>query len=165
MKTLLVALRATLYAAGFILLWGWLALAVRQYDLPIGIALPAFLVPVGGAAMIAGAALAVACIGVFVVRGRGTAAPFDPPRAFVPSGPYRFVRNPMYIGGWLVLAGFGLLQRSASILLLSLGMLLAAHLLVVLVEEPGLRRRFGESYEAYCARTRRWIPRFSERPS
>jgi protein-S-isoprenylcysteine O-methyltransferase Ste14 len=153
------------YAALFILLWGWLALAVRRYDAPIRIALPAFLVPVGAAAMLAGAALGVACIGVFVVRGRGTAAPFDPPRAFVPSGPYRYVRNPMYIGGWLVLAGFGLLQRSASILLLSLGMLVAAHLFVVLVEEPGLRDRFGESYEAYCEGTRRWIPRSPDRTS
>jgi protein-S-isoprenylcysteine O-methyltransferase Ste14 len=164
-RTTFIALRAVLYGTGFVLLWGWLALYVRRYDRNFEISIPEGAVVPGIAIMVAGAALGVACVGVFVVRGRGTAAPFDPPTAFVPSGPYRYVRNPMYIGGWLVLAGFGLLQRSASILLLSIAMLVAAHLFVVLVEEPGLRRRFGESYQAYRARTRRWIPRFPARPS
>ncbi len=165
MRTIFIALRAALYGAGFVLLWGWLALYVQRYDRLFEFSMPVGVVAAGIVLMVAGAALVVACVGVFVARGRGTAAPFDPPRVFVPSGPYRYVRNPMYIGGWLVLAGFGLLQRSASILLLSVGMLLAAHLFVVLVEEPGLRRRFGESYEAYRARTRRWVPRPPERSS
>ena len=121
--------------------------------------------PAGWILMLAGAALVVACVGVFVAFGRGTAAPFDPPREFVPVGPYRFVRNPMYIGAWLVLAGWGLAQRSAAVLLLSLGMLLVFHLFVVVVEEPGLRRRFGRSYEEYTARTRRWLPRVPNRTS
>lgn len=165
MRTIFIALRAALYGTGFVLLWGWLALYARRYDRNFEISIPEGAVVSGIALMAAGAALAVACVGVFVVRGRGTAAPFDPPTVFVPSGPYRYVRNPMYIGGWLVLAGFGLAQRSVSILLLSLAMLLAAHLFVMLVEEPALRRRFGETYEAYRSRTRRWVPRLPERTS
>jgi protein-S-isoprenylcysteine O-methyltransferase Ste14 len=64
----------------------------------------------------------------------------------------------MYIGGLTLLLGFGLLLRSASIVLLAFFLFLVVHLFVVLVEEPGLERRFGESYFAYKASTNRWIP-------
>ncbi|HSS45394.1 MAG TPA: isoprenylcysteine carboxylmethyltransferase family protein, partial [Thermoanaerobaculia bacterium] len=90
---------------------------------------------------------------------------FDPPRVFVASGPYRFLRNPMYLGAWFLLAGFGLFEGSVSILLLSFAMLLAAHLFVVFVEEPGLESRFGKTYLEYRARTNRWIPRRPGGPS
>lgn len=159
MRTLFIALRAVLYMAGFALLWGWLALDVRRYDRRMGVSLPPGSGALGLVLMSVGALLALACVWTFVVRGRGTAAPFDPPRVFVPSGPYRYARNPMYVGAWLVLAGFGLTQLSVSILLLSLLLLLVAHLFVVFAEEPGLARRFGASYLQYKSSTNRWIPR------
>lgn len=165
MKTLLIALRATLYAAGFVLLWGWLAQFVRRYDVSLGIRLPAWLAPIGWPFVAAGLLLGLSCIGAFVLLGRGTAAPFDPPRNFVAVGPYRFVRNPMYLGGALLLAGYGLTQRSGAILLLAAVLLGAAHLFVVRFEEPGLEERFGESYRAYCATTNRWLPRRPRRTS
>jgi protein-S-isoprenylcysteine O-methyltransferase Ste14 len=56
----------------------------------------------------AGALVALSCIFTFVRIGRGTPAPFDPPRLLVIRGPYRFVRNPMYIGAGLTLAGAAL---------------------------------------------------------
>ena len=117
----------------------------------------------GVALMIPGGLLVLACVGSFVLRGAGTPAPFDPPRVFVGTGPYRYVRNPMYIAAALVLAGYGLLERSLSIVLLSLVFLVVMHLFVLLVEEPGLERRFGESYLAYKRATNRWLPR--PRPS
>jgi protein-S-isoprenylcysteine O-methyltransferase Ste14 len=165
MKTLFIALRAVLYGTGFVLLWGWLALSVRVYDRRLPVSLPPSAAPLGLVAMGLGAVLAFSCVATFVLRGRGTAAPFDPPRVFVASGPYRFVRNPMYLGAWLVLAGLGLFEGSVSILLLSFGMLLAAHLFAVLVEEPGLESRFGKSYVDYKDATNRWIPRRPGRPS
>ena len=91
------------------------------------------------ALMAAGGTLAFACIATFVTRGEGTPAPMDPPRKFVAAGPYRFVRNPMYIGGFLVLAGFGLYEQSPAILLFALPWFLLAHLFVILYEEPHLR--------------------------
>jgi len=159
MKTFFAAIRTVFYAAGFVLLWGWLASGVRGYDARLNIALSPAWRLVGVVVMAAGAVIVLACLASFVVRGQGTPAPFDPPVAFVPSGPYRYVRNPMYIGAALVLAGYGLWQRSAAIAIFALAFLLLFHIFVVLVEEPGLERRFGESYLAYKRSVRRWLPR------
>ena len=101
MKTLFVALRAIFYAACFVLFWGWLARGARRYDERLALAAAAWWEPVGVALMVPGALIVLACVGTFVVRGQGTPAPFDPPTAFVPSGLYRYVRNPMYIGAAL----------------------------------------------------------------
>jgi len=111
------------------------------------------------AVIVLGAAVAISCMAVFVARGRGTPAPFDPPREFVAQGPYKYVRNPMYVGGLGVLAGFGLYQRSLAIVLFALVFLCCAHLFVVFYEEPGLERRFGQSYLDYKRSVNRWLPR------
>jgi protein-S-isoprenylcysteine O-methyltransferase Ste14 len=107
----------------------------------------------------AGALVALSCIFTFVRIGRGTPAPFDPPRLLVIRGPYRFVRNPMYIGAGLTLAGAALFYESVSLLIYGVIFLLAAHLFVLSYEEPTLRRIFGSEYEAYCHRVSRWWPR------
>ena len=159
MKNTFVAIRAVLYSTGFILFWGWLAVSARRYDAGLRVELPPGVQTLGIVVAVAGALLCLACIGTFIVRGRGTPAPFDPPVVFVPTGPYRYVRNPMYIGAALVLAGYGLFQRSASVLLLSAGFLLTMHLFVLLLEEPGLERRFGDNYVAYKQAVNRWLPR------
>lgn len=107
----------------------------------------------------AGAAVALWCIFTFAFIGRGTPAPFDPPRRLVIRGPYRFVRNPMYIGAGLALAGAALFYESWPLLFYAGLFLLVTHLFVVWYEEPTLRRTFGPEYEAYCRRIRRWWPR------
>ena len=160
MKTLFVALRAAIFGTGFIFLWGRVALNLHHhYDITVGIALADWTRPLGIALMAAGGTLAFACVATFVTRGEGTPAPFDPPRKFVAVGPYSFVRNPMYIGGFIVLLGFGLYEQSAAILLFTLPWLLTAHLFVVLYEEPHLRSTFGAPYDMYCRSVRRWLPR------
>lgn len=159
MKILFVAVRAILWASGFILLWGWLALSARRYDTRLGGELPPALKFPGVLLMIPGGLVALACIGSFIVRGKGTPAPFDPPRVFVASGPYRYVRNPMYVGAAVFLLGFGLFEQSPSILLLSALSLTCAHFFVVLYEEPALEDRFGASYLAYKNAVHRWVPR------
>ena len=113
----------------------------------------------GIALMVVGGVVAFACVATFVTRGEGTPAPFDPPRKFVAAGPYQFVRNPMYIGGFLALAGFGLYEQSPAILFFALPWLLLVHLFVIFYEEPHLRTTFGSPYDAYCCSVRRWLPR------
>ena len=106
-----------------------------------------------------GAALAVWCVFTFAFVGRGTPAPFDPPRLLVERGPYRFIRNPMYAGATLAFAGAALVYRSPALLGFCAGFMVVCHAFVLLYEEPALRRRFGGAYIAYCGRVRRWGPR------
>lgn len=163
MGTLANALRATIYGSIFLLLWGWLSLQTRALDPALGGGLGVWARPAGVVLLIAGGAVALRCALLFVSRGRGTPAPFDPPRAFVAVGPYRWVRNPMYVGGLTALLGFGLWHRSAAMALFTGVVWAAAHLFVVGVEEPGLVRRFGGDYEAYRRRVNRWLPRRPDR--
>src|SRR5687767_5735421 len=88
----------------------------------------------------AGAALALWCIVTFVFVGRGTPAPFDPPRRLVVHGPYRLVRNPMYLGAASAVLGAALFYQSLALLGYVVGFLLVTHMFVVLYEEPTLRR-------------------------
>ena len=113
----------------------------------------------------AGAAVALWCILTFAFIGRGTPAPFDPPRRLVIKGPYRFVRNPMYVGAGLALAGAALYYESWPVLVYAGLFLLLTHFFVVLYEEPTLRQTFGPEYEAYCHRVRRWWPSLGEHNS
>src|SRR5262245_44917432 len=126
------ALRSALYASGFVLLWSWVAVTVRRFDPQLPVRLPEWLQPLGLAIAGLGGLLALSCVTEFTFRGRGTPAPFDAPRVFVASGPYRFVRNPMYLGAAGVIAGAGLFLRSPAILLLTVGFLLLAHGFVML---------------------------------
>lgn len=163
MATVFVAFRTLCYMAAFILIFGWLALRVQPWDESLKIPLPAWTRVAGVVSGTLGALIVSACAVVFVARGRGTPAIFDPPRKFVATGPYKFVRNPMYIGGFLLLTGFGLYQQSLAILLYSVVIFLLFHLYVVFIEEPGLESRFGESYFAYKQSVNRWLPKFSDR--
>ena len=106
-----------------------------------------------------GLGLAGWCMNLFNVLGRGTPLPFDPPRQFVAAGPYRFVRNPMMLGAFLVMVGEALMFRSRVLWVYLAGLMTAAHLFVCLWEEPDLTRRFGQPYRDYRQRVPRWIPR------
>ena len=108
----------------------------------------------------AGVILYFWCAGAFTFIGRGTPAPIDAPVFLVRSGPYRWVRNPMYIGVLSVLLGEAILFHSLSLVWCVLLAGTAVHLFVVFYEEPSLRRRFGESYETYLRTVPRWLPRY-----
>ena len=107
---------------------------------------------------LAGAALALWCILTFVFLGRGTPAPFDPPRRLVIRGPYRLVRNPMYIGAAIAVSGAALFYQSFALLGYAGAFLLTMHVLVIGYEEPTLRRTFGQAYKVYCQDVGRWWP-------
>jgi len=156
MQTLFPFIRSLIYVPAFILFFGWIALRVRVYDKDIGL-LPEWTIIPGIILMVMGAVLALMCIVVFIIRGKGTPAVFDPPVEFVAVGPYKYVRNPMYIGGFILLIGFGLYFSSLSILILSVILFFLFHLFVIFVEEPQLTKRFGESYLRYKKKVKRWI--------
>jgi protein-S-isoprenylcysteine O-methyltransferase Ste14 len=162
---LFAAVRSLLYAVGFVLLWGWLSLSVRDLGGFGTWQLGALWRVVGIAFLAAGGALVLWCVVAFVSVGRGTPAPFDAPRFLVPGGPYRWVRNPMYLGLFLALTGFGLWHRSPAMVLFVIPVALALHLFVLFYEEPTLTRRFGADYEAYRARVHRWIPALPQHES
>ena len=163
MGRLWTAVRSIIYATLFLIPWAWVALKSRALDKRIPLRIPPGLALPGLVLGMAGAALAVATVGFFIFEGRGTPAVFDPPRKFVPQGPFRFIRNPMYVGGVTTLTGWGLYARSVSMVLFAIVVFLLCHTFVVFVEEPGLRKRFGQEYEAYCGSVGRWLPRLAHR--
>lgn len=111
------------------------------------------------AAFAFGGALYAWCVWDFARFGRGTPAPIDAPRRLVVRGPYRVVRNPMYVAVLAVLAGQALWWRSGTIAAYGAAVAVAFALFVRLYEEPQLRRHFGADYEAYKMRVGRWLPR------
>lgn len=154
-----VLMRAVTYAALFI---GFVLVFVPARLLPrSGVARPetiGALQVVGMLIVVAGGAIALWCILTFAIVGKGTPAPFDPPRRLVVRGPYSVVRNPMYIGAGLALGGAALFYGSFALLSYAVAFFLVTHCFVVLYEEPALRRTFGTEYEAYCRQVRRWRP-------
>jgi len=114
---------------------------------------------VGALVAVVGWLVLLWCARDFVVRGRGTPNPLDPPRALVVDGLYRFVRNPMYVAIVTSLLGQAAMYRSSAVAWYAVGMAAAFHLRVVLYEEPKLTELFGDSFADYRARVPRWIPR------
>jgi protein-S-isoprenylcysteine O-methyltransferase Ste14 len=105
-----------------------------------------------------GAAIALWSLFTFATIGKGTPAPFDPPRRLVIQGPYHFVRNPMYIGAVLALTGLAVFYESIPLAEYAAAFFITTHFIVVWYEEPTLQRFFGRRYEAYCRKVRRWLP-------
>jgi protein-S-isoprenylcysteine O-methyltransferase Ste14 len=95
----------------------------------------------------------------FVRVGRGTLAPVVPTERLVVSGFYRYVRNPMYLGVLMLIAGQCVLFRSSALWEYWGVVALGFHLFVLAYEEPTLRGKFGESYVEFCQNVPRWMPR------
>jgi protein-S-isoprenylcysteine O-methyltransferase Ste14 len=112
----------------------------------------------GIALMVAGAALVLETTTRFALQGRGTPAPWAPPERFVERGSYRFVRSPMYLGVLLLIVGQGLLLGREVLFLWAAAAWLMFTAFLVFHEEPGLRDRFGDSYDHYRRRVHRWVP-------
>jgi protein-S-isoprenylcysteine O-methyltransferase Ste14 len=116
-----------------------------------------------------GATLYAWCVAQFLMRGRGTPNIFfarhlgfligREPLRLVHDSIYRYSRNPMYVGVLTIVFGEALLFGSWNLLLYACGLCIWFHLIVVLVEEPHLRRTRGETYLQYCRQTPRWIPK------
>jgi protein-S-isoprenylcysteine O-methyltransferase Ste14 len=159
-----VLIRAIVYSTlfiGFVLVF--LPARVLSWS---GMVRPANVGPMQIAGLVVGAIgafVAVWCIATFVTVGRGTPMRLDPPRRLVDAGPYRFVRNPMYIGAGLALTGAALFYQSWALLGYCAAFAFVMHLFVLVYEEPTLRASFGDDYVRYCQRVRRWWPSVSNR--
>jgi protein-S-isoprenylcysteine O-methyltransferase Ste14 len=134
---------------------------IVAFILPIFIGISTGL-PVRNAALSAvaiclGIFLLLWCVREFYVAGRGTLAPWDPPRHLEITGPYRLSRNPMYIGVVIILLGWCLLWGSLTLVIYTVLFLCGFHLRVLLFEEPWAARQFGAEWQAYRARVPRWV--------
>jgi len=113
----------------------------------------------------AGAALYVWCVWNFAAVGDGTPGLWDAPSRVVAAGPYRWVRNPIYLAALLVVLGEAWLFMSLPVLAYAGAMAVFFHLFVTGYEEPRLARRFGSTYLEYRRTVPRWIPRPPRRGS
>ncbi|MFZ3342617.1 MAG: isoprenylcysteine carboxylmethyltransferase family protein [Terriglobales bacterium] len=125
--------------------------------------------PIGGLAewaaigliAIGGAIYCVTAFWGFALIGGGTPAPIAPTKILVVRGLHRYVRNPMYIGVALAIAGQAWLFHSWHIVIYLCCMLVIVNFFVIFYEEPTLQRQFGDEYEQYRKRVPRWIPRIA----
>ena len=122
----------------------------------------AWLAVIGGSALLGlGLTLFATSLRRFARDGEGTLAPWDPPRKFVVTGPYRFVRNPMISGVILILLAEASLLRSRPHLWWALIFFAGNLIQIPLMEEPMLRAKFGAAYDEYCRNVGRLVPRLT----
>jgi protein-S-isoprenylcysteine O-methyltransferase Ste14 len=113
----------------------------------------------GTALLAAGVALFSWSLYHFATQGRGTLAPWDPPRRLVLRGPYRFVRNPMISGVTFVLVGEALVLESLPHAAWAAVFAVLNLVYIPLLEEPRLEARLGEEYRRYREHVPRFLPR------
>jgi protein-S-isoprenylcysteine O-methyltransferase Ste14 len=152
MKRILVNLAASIA----VMLAGLLCL---QLDKLLPFALPPVPEFVSWLLFVSGLGLIALAEAAFLIRGGASGAPSDPIKHLVMTGIYRWVRNPIYLGGALVLMGVSLARQSPTLLLAAILFLPVMHVTVVRAEESRLERDFGGAYLEYKLRVRRWIPR------
>ena len=106
-----------------------------------------------------GLCLSIWTVALFMRFGKGTPAPWEPPKKLVIRGPYCYVRNPMIIGVLLMLLAEAILFQSWPIAVWMIVFFIGNAIYFPLIEEKSLEKRFGDSYREYKANVRRWIPR------
>jgi len=107
-----------------------------------------------------GTTVLIWCFWDFLMKGKGTPAPINPPKELVVSGLYKYVRNPMYVGILLVILGHFLWFGFWNLLIYAAVVFAAFSAFVIFYEEPTLKRNFGAAYEDYLKEVPRWIPKF-----
>ena len=148
-------LNAALFFAVFMIAAPWASHRLAPSPLPV----PFWLRSVGVVLAIAGGGVWIACLDVFSRRGRGTPFPLDAPSRLVTGGPFAVIRNPIMAAELAVVWGEALYFSGAGLVGYAAVVTLAAHAIVVHVEEPELHQRFGEQFAAYCRGVPRWLPR------
>jgi protein-S-isoprenylcysteine O-methyltransferase Ste14 len=106
------------------------------------------------------AVVLISSVQEFVRRGRGTPAPADPPRLLVTSGTYAYVANPMQLGKFLVVAGWGLFWSNSWLLAAAFLGLLYSVCIASPREDCEMTQRFPHAWRHYRHHVRRWWPRW-----
>jgi protein-S-isoprenylcysteine O-methyltransferase Ste14 len=141
----------------FLALPGIVAIAVPAWFAASALRAGGSFHPVGLLPLGAGFLLLLWCVRDFYVAGKGTLAPWSPPRHLVTVGLYTYSRNPMYVSVATMLAGWSLSFMSGSLAIYAGIVIVAFHFRVVLAEEPWLARTFGAQWDEYRARVPRWL--------
>ena len=140
----------------FLALPGIVAFAIPIYWListsRTGLARPLGLLP-----LLVGCAGLLWCVRDFYVFGKGTLAPWSPPRHLVTAGLYRYSRNPMYVSVLLIVLGWAVSFDARGLYWYAMFVAVAFHLRVVLGEEPWLAQTHGADWDGYAKRVRRWL--------
>jgi len=113
--------------------------------------------PAGLPVLTVGVVMLLWCVRDFYVAGRGTLAPWTPPRRLVVVGLYRFSRNPMYLSVLLTLVGWSILLGGMTMWIYTAAIAVAFHLRVVFGEEPWLARTHGDEWITYRSDVPRWL--------
>lgn len=112
---------------------------------------------VGFTVFVLGFVIMIACIASFAIYGRGTLSPADPTKRLVVQGLYRYSRNPMYVGVMMMLVGECIFFQSGTLWLYTVGVFVMFNLFIRYIEEPRLKRDFGDEYVGYSRRVRKWV--------
>ena len=112
---------------------------------------------VGLLPLAAGFALLLWCVRDFYVSGKGTLAPWSPPRHLVTVGLYRYSRNPMYVAVTMMLVGWAVCFWSPTLAIYTGSVMVGFQLRVVFGEEPWLAREHGAAWEEYKSKVPRWL--------
>ena len=110
----------------------------------------------GAVIVIAGLALAISARIHFIRTGQSV-IPWKPTPELIFQGPYRFTRNPMYVGLTLMQTGLGVALNNLWVALLAAVTLAIIHLIAVRPEEAYLSQKFGDPYRQYLTRVRRYL--------
>lgn len=134
-----------------------LILALGRYH--ISITDNPVLLIIGMVFAVTGLCLALWTMLLFDEHGKGTAAPWDPPRKLVVVGPYRHVRNPMITSVFMMLTAEVLLTTSLPLFIWACIFVTLNLFYLPKIEEPELEKRFGKDYTLYKNNVPRWVPR------
>jgi len=132
---------------------GWLL----QFLFPINM-LPAGVVTLAAGVVVLALGIVLGFAAVSTMRRAGTSPnPSQPTTAIVTSGPFRYTRNPIYLGFTLICVGIAIAANNLWVLLPLLVVLMVMTGVVIPREERYLAQKFGAAYTDYTARVRRWL--------
>lgn len=162
MKLFIRALLTVIFAiAAIFAISLFIVIIFNNHLLTFNSVLSGIILTVGTILVILGVGLVIYTNKEFLKIGKGTLVPVAPPKKLVVAGVYRYVRNPMIIGGLMIIFGETLIFASIQLFILFVVILVMNHIYFVYSEEPGLTKRFGSDYVEYKNNVPRWIPRLT----